>query len=250
MNILIVDDDPVALKILETILLKYSHKVEQAASVKEAKIVLKKYPNMDLIISDIMMPIQDGFDLLNYLKSDRLLKRIPVILCTALGNFESVQKALKLNVIGYVLKPIDAKILIEKVKYAEKQQFKTIMIVDDEELIRTILTKTFERDGWHVVTAANGQGAVNLLKDNQPTLVVSDIAMPEMDGFKLLLIIKEMYPNLPVVLISGQGEWRRDQIIAAGADEFISKPFKNTDILTSIDSVLERRAHANINRRG
>jgi CheY-like chemotaxis protein len=249
MKILLVDDDIVSLRLQKLYLEKNSHTVETASFVLEAKAVLERHPDIALIISDVMMPNLDGFDFLQYLKSDMKLSRIPVVLCTSLNNEESVVKARDLNVAGFLVKPFDEKALIDKIKQIQQQNDRTILIVDDEETVIGLLARMLERERWTILTAANGEQAINQIKENKINIVISDIYMPGMSGIDLLLQIKELDPALPVILISGQAKWGRDQVIAAGADEFIAKPFRPMDILASIENVLERKKYANINRR-
>lgn len=249
MKILLVDDDVVTLRILKLLLQKNNHDVQTASYVLEARAVLERHPDIGLIISDVMMPNLDGFDLLQYLKSDIKHSSIPVILCTSLNNDESVVKARDLNVAGFLVKPFDEDLLIEKVKQVERQNYRTILIVDDEEIVIGLLARMLKRERWTVLTAMNGEQALNQIKENKINIVISDIHMPGMSGIDLLLQIKELDPSLPVILISGQAKWGRDQVIAAGADEFIAKPFRQIDILASIENVLERKKYANINRR-
>ncbi len=248
MNILVVDDDPVSLKVLALILQKHSHDVKTAVSAREAIAILQKRQDIDLIISDIMMPNIDGFALLRLLKTDRRLRRLPVILCTSTESEEAVMKARDLKVIGYIVKPVNARVLMEKVGLVEAQTDQTILVVDDEEMMRSLLAMTLKRDGWSVLTAGCVEDAIDLLEQNETMIVLSDIRMPGRDGFELLSHIKETDPSMPVLLMSGHGEWSRDQVVAAGADDFIAKPFRNTEILKCIDALLERRARANSHR--
>jgi CheY-like chemotaxis protein len=241
MKILIVDDDRVSLKVQKLALQKGNYEVETASCVIEAKAVLERHPDIALIISDIMMPNLDGFDFLRYLKSNNKMNRIPVILCSSLNSEESVVKARDLNVVGFLVKPFDEQTLITKVKQIEQQNNRIILVVDDEEIVTSLLSRMLERERWTTLVASSGEEALSLIKSNKVTIVISDIHMAGMDGIQLLLYIKEFNPNLPVILISGQAKWGRNQIIATGADEFIAKPFRNIEILASIDTVIERR---------
>ena len=109
-----------------------------------------------------------------------------------------------------------------------------ILVVDDEELIRGILVNILNREGYKVMSAASGTDAIEILKSNKVVMVMSDIAMPGMDGFELLSYVKEYDMSIPVILISGRNEYSRDDIVTTGADDFIPKPFHNTEILTRV----------------
>lgn len=234
MKILIVEDDAYSLKLIVSILEKNSFEVELMKSARDALNFLKKGEVVDLIISDIMMPEIDGFKFVRLLNIDKRLSKIPVILCTALTNKASIVKAIEIGVAGYLIQPIKEAALIAKVKKVLENRPGAILVVDDEELVRNLLVTSLKRDGYRVLTAESGGTAINLLKNNKVSLVMSDIAMPGMDGFDLLVHVKEVDMALPVILMSGRGQYKRDEILALGANDFISKPFYNTEILARV----------------
>ncbi len=101
----------------------------------------------------------------------------------------------------------------------------TILIVDDEESIRRSLAGVLTDEGYEVATAASGRIALDVLRESQPDLALLDIAMPEMDGVETLRRLKEMRPELPVVMISGHGTIETAvKTTRMGAYDFIEKP--------------------------
>ena len=98
-----------------------------------------------------------------------------------------------------------------------------------------------EREGLESVATNNGKMALEKLEDpkNNIGIIISDIEMPEMDGLDLLKAVKKDYPDLPVILITGKGgRFNRNDVEDAGADGYITKPFKNTDIILTVKSSL------------
>ena len=241
MKVLVVDDDSLSLRVAVSILEKNSFEVEAMSCVRDALDFLEKCEYVDVIVSDIMMPNIDGFSFVRHMKTDKRLSKIPVILCTSLNDKASLVKAIEAGVHGYIVKPVKADVLVAKVKKAVESNPGAILVVDDEELIRNLLVATLKRDGYKVLVAGFGEEAIELVKTNKVGLVISDIAMPEMDGFELLAHLKEEDMSIPVILMSGRSEYSRDDIIAVGANDFIAKPFRNTEILTRVRTHHKRK---------
>lgn len=229
-KILVVEDDKVSLKLITSILEKEEHEVLTAFSGKDAIGQLEK-GLVDLIILDVMMPGMDGMQFLKYLKSVPRLSRIPVIMCTALHDAKTVTTIAEMGIQDYITKPIKKEVLLEKVKKVLKQGTDSVLIVDDEKLIQNLLSRAVEREGLKAITASSGEEALDLLDKYKVKLVISDISMPGMNGLELLVKIKEKYPTLPVLLITGHaGQYTKEEVLAAGADSYITKPFKNIEI--------------------
>ncbi len=239
MRILVVEDDAFSLKLIVSMLEKHSIEVEAVGSAKAALDFLEKGEFVDVIISDVMMPHMDGFAFVRQLNIDRRLNKIPVILCTVLNDKASLVKGIEAGIAGYVVKPVKEAILISKVKKVAESCSGAVLVVDDEEPILNLLVATLKRDGYRVLSAKSGSEALEKLNNNKVVLVVSDIAMPEMDGFELLSHVKEADMSIPVILMSGRNEYSRDDIVATGADDFIPKPFHNTEILVRVRTHLK-----------
>jgi CheY-like chemotaxis protein/anti-sigma regulatory factor (Ser/Thr protein kinase) len=120
-----------------------------------------------------------------------------------------------------------------------------VLVVDDQEALRTLLSRLLEREGFEPVEAADGEQAVELFKSQLPLVVVSDIMMPRMDGLALLTEIKRIDHNATVILMTGQGN--EDVLLKAlrgGATNFFKKPFKVQDLIDEIRKVVEFRLEA------
>jgi two-component system response regulator AtoC len=112
---------------------------------------------------------------------------------------------------------------------------KRILIVDDEPSIRMVLRAHLTRSGYQVTAAENGAEAIALLRNEEFHLVVSDLKMPIVGGMKLLSHCQEVYPGLPVVLITAHGTV--DSAVAAiksGAHDYVTKPFDSDELLPII----------------
>ena len=100
-----------------------------------------------------------------------------------------------------------------------------LLIVDDEEGIRKALRRNFELEGYNVITADSGNKALEIIRSNKIDFVISDIRMPDGDGEMLLIEIKKMNPEIPVVvLITGFSEMTRKDALSKGAFDLLFKP--------------------------
>jgi len=116
MSILIVDDNAMNAKIIEYNLQRHEYQTITATSASEALTCLETMPEIQLVISDIMMPEIDGLELLKRINQHKEWRNIPVIMCTALSDAETVQKAAIAGCRHYIIKPIKAVQLIQKVR--------------------------------------------------------------------------------------------------------------------------------------
>jgi len=243
-KILVVEDDRISAKIVCTTLKKRNHEAVVARSGVEALEYLSKGGQVDLIVSDIMMPDMDGLQLLQKLKSDRRFRLIPVILTTALNDQDTVMKGLKLGAAGYIAKPIEPQMLADKVDEVGDKLPGAILVVDDEEVMLKVLTRILERQGHRVITASSGEKALEALRGNKISLLFSDIVMSPMSGLELASQVKKENPDLPVLLMTGQTtKHLKEEMLAARADGFIAKPFKNTEVLAEVDRLLRSTAN-------
>ena len=119
----------------------------------------------------------------------------------------------------------------------------TVLVVDDEERIRSSLRGILGDEGFRVLDTGDPAGVMDLIARENPALVLLDIWMPNIDGIELLRRIKAERPEVRVIMISGHGNIQN--AVAAtrlGAADFIEKPFSVSGLLTSIERVLERES--------
>ena len=113
----------------------------------------------------------------------------------------------------------------------------TVLVVDDSPTIRRILGLTLERAGFRVIAEANGQSALDRLKDLVPRVVLLDIAMPDLDGYEVCKRIKQDPRTMavPVIMLSGKGAFF-DKVKGhmAGATEYLTKPFETPEVLAVV----------------
>ena len=107
----------------------------------------------------------------------------------------------------------------------------SILIVDDEEMMRTLLNRILSREGYKIRSAEDGVVALEALKAERFDIIISDMKMPRMDGFELLKIVKNEYPKIGVIIMTAYGDtYTVKDALLLGADEYITKPFKSYEI--------------------
>jgi two-component system KDP operon response regulator KdpE len=115
-----------------------------------------------------------------------------------------------------------------------------ILVVDDEERMVRFIRLNLEHDGFRVIEAFNGTQAINKVRSNLPDLVLLDIMMPDIDGFEVLRIIREV-STIPVIMLTAKGE-EDDRVrgLELGADDYITKPFSPRELVSRVKAVLRR----------
>lgn len=115
-----------------------------------------------------------------------------------------------------------------------------ILVVDDEQDVRSILREVLERAGFAVAEAADGESALTAIHARRPSLVILDLGLPRLRGTEVLRVLRAE-GNLPVIILSGQGE-ELDRILGLelGADDFVAKPFSPREVVARVTSVLRR----------
>jgi len=119
----------------------------------------------------------------------------------------------------------------------------TILVVDDEPIVRDVIVRYLNRDGFETLEAGDGEDARRLVETGNPSLVVLDLMLPGLDGLELCRWIRGR-SDLPVIMLTARGE-EADRIVGLelGADDYVTKPFSPRELATRVKTVL-RRAHA------
>ena len=117
-----------------------------------------------------------------------------------------------------------------------------ILVVDDEEQMRDLLAKVLERKGYQVSVSGDGAEALALLEKEPADLVVTDVRMPGLNGMEALRAIKELNPEIVVIIMTAFGSIDQAvQAVKEGAYDYINKPFKIDEMLLTIEKALEER---------
>ncbi len=238
-TILVIDDDPSVIKQLEVELSAGHYQVMTAPDAKSAINLLEKDRVCNLIITDIIMPGGDGISLIKTLKAKTRTKRIPIMVYSSAHDQTTVAKALEAGAIDFIAKPLQPSGVCNRVQRALDRGAVTVLIIDDNLVILDLIARVVSREGFQIMVATNAEDGLRLFHDKRVDAVISDIGLPGMNGLEFLVCVKEKNSRTPVLLITGNGgQFTKDDAVAAGADGYITKPFKNTEIASKLNSLI------------
>tara|TARA_B100000900_G_scaffold276711_1_gene236591 strand:+ start:1718 stop:6598 length:4881 start_codon:yes stop_codon:yes gene_type:complete len=232
-SVLVIDDDPNAQNLMKKFLIKENYNILQATSgPKGLDLAAKHLP--DLITLDVMMPEMDGWEVLAALQNNEITKNIPVIMLT-MTNEQDI--GYSLGATDYLTKPVDWNNLSKILKKHEiETESQSILIVEDDEITRDMLTKSLETNDFKVIVAKNGKEALERVTKTKPALILLDLMMPEMDGFEFAERLREKkeWLDIPVVVITAKDLTKEDHNRLKGNVEAImQKGSYNKDELLS-----------------
>ncbi|MBI2755472.1 MAG: response regulator [Chloroflexi bacterium] len=120
-----------------------------------------------------------------------------------------------------------------------------LLVVDDNPVNRDLLGRTLQRAGYEVCEAEDGARALEVIENDGADLVLLDLLMPGMDGYQVCRAIRQnpRTAMLPVIMVTASGEQEKVQAIEAGADDFIPKPFNQSELLARVRSLLRIKAY-------
>ncbi|MEB3224430.1 MAG: hybrid sensor histidine kinase/response regulator [Synechococcus sp.] len=271
--VLIVDDSITVRELLSMSFTKAGYRVEQARDGQEAWEKLRGGLPCELVFCDIEMPRMDGLELLSRIQKDENLAKIPVAMLTSRGADRHRQMAAELGASAYFTKPYLEEVLLDAAQKmrqgdvllagstrqptraeADAGDFEPlddvsvkvtapkILIVDDSVTVRELLAISFQKAGYHVERARDGQDALNQLLENPDfSLVFCDIEMPRLDGLALLGEIQK-YPDLshiPIAMLTSRGAGRHRKIAAEwGAKAYFTKPYVEDHLLEAAQRLI------------
>ena len=247
-KILIADDDPHIVALISSRLRANQYEVVIARdAVQTMSQVRKEKPN--LIILDMKMPAGGGNSVLENLGRSIDVFNTPVLVMTAYPSDATRQKALEMGAADFITKPFKPEEILTKVKKAlgetepkeSHPRAKKILVVDDNPNIVKLLEYRLKANEYEVVTAYDGEEALAKVHQAKPDLMILDVVIPKIDGYKVLSILRadERYKGIPVVMLTAHGQARDvEKGLELGAVSYITKPFKPEMLLGVIEGAL------------
>ena len=235
----IIDDDPDILKLLKMYLEDEGFHVVTAETAARGLVIAQEL-KPDALVLDVLLPDQDGFNVLETLKSNSETAQIPVLI---LSVIKEKLKGMNLGAAEYLVKPVGHSLLKTTIqKILEKSgRPKTILIVDDEEDTLHLLRDRLNEEGFHTVEASNGKDAIAKATENCPDLILLDIMMPEVNGWDVMeeLQRKETTASIPVVVLSAAtAEADLQRGYRMGIKNYLTKPFEIRELVSEIKKVV------------
>lgn len=245
-RILVIEDNTLNLKLVRDVLQFAGHDVSEARSGEDGLQLAQRHPP-DLVLMDLQLPGMDGFEALQRLRQGILRQGVPVVAVTALAMAEDRERAAQAGFDGYLEKPISVRALPGQIEEflteargatAEDAPVR-VLAVDDTPANLRLLEAVLMPKGYRVVTATSGSDALEVLARGGVDLVLLDVVMPEMDGYDVCRRIRAIPETefLPVVMITASGSEQRLAALESGADDFVSKPFDQSELLARVASL-------------
>jgi len=267
MRVLVCDDNSVSREILSQALQSFSFEVTEAASGKEAIAELERACEgkpFELVLMDWKMPGMDGMEATRLIKKNSHLSHIPaVLMVTAYGREEVMQQADNAGMDAFLIKPVNHSILFNTImdvfgkavdkkmnlkkkgaweeEAVEKIRGARVLLAEDNKINQQVATELLEIVGLIVTVAENGKEAVDFIK-NAPSneyydVLLTDLQMPEMDGFEVTRTVREVlsYPDLPIIAMTAHAMVEeQEKCFKAGMNDHIAKPIVPENLYSTL----------------
>ena len=196
---------------------------------------------------DLGLPDMDGWQALNELRAEPGAADLRVVAFTAHAMVGDRERALAAGFDGYLSKPIDFATFADSVAgfLPMSRERPLILAVDDEPANLALLRKLLTRQGYDVVEAVDGLSALSAVAEHQPDLVCLDVMMPGLDGIEVCQRLRRQpeYAGLPILLLTALDRTEdKARGLEAGANDFLSKPFDESELSARLRSLLRTKA--------
>jgi two-component system, sensor histidine kinase and response regulator len=264
LRVLIVDDNATNRKILHDVTLAKHMQPVLATSVDEAFGLLQQAEDagnpIRLVLSDVNMPDQDGFDFASLIRSDRRFDDVEIIFLTSAGREGDLQRCEELRIAARLMKPVKQSELFEVVvrtlgidpldgQFHFEETKRTvhlpplrILLVEDSIANQKVALAILNEHSHTVVIANNGRQALDLLAGQEFDVVLMDVQMPEMDGHTATANIRALEKNTdrhqPIIAMTAHAlAGDREKCLAVGMDDYVSKPVRREDLFLALARV-------------
>ena len=261
-RVLVIEDNTASLDLMVYLLKAFGH-VPLVARDGLQGIALARSERPDLILCDIQLPGADGIQVCEELKKDPALKNIPIVAATAYAMVGDREKLLTQGFDGYLSKPIDPQTFMERLapfienvtttrpeasgdasaadtESARVNHGETILVVDNSPVNINLSRSMLEPFGYKIIEAKSVDDAMKVLHEQAPDVIMSDLHMPDKDGFDFIEIVKSdaALRSIPFIFISSTmwAEHERDHALSLGAARFIIRPIEPQALIAEIES--------------
>jgi two-component system cell cycle response regulator len=265
-RILLIEDNPANLELMTYLLRTFGH---QPVTAQDGQAGLDEAmrSDFDLILCDIQLPKLDGYEIARQVKARPALRRTPLVAVTALAMVGDRDRVLAAGFDGYIAKPIVPRTFVaqaEQFLRAEQRlmtraaperpaqpaptlvanRLGLILALDNSPVNLQLIRSTFEPSGYEVVTADTVATALELARERQPDLILSDLHMPGENGYDFIRAVKAdpMLSPIPFVFLSST-VWRdADRLdgLALGAQRFLLRPISPQSLLAEVKAAIQK----------
>lgn len=263
-RILIIEDNPANLELMAYLLQAFGHSVVTSEDGRQGISAARQH-HPDIVLCDVQLPDIDGFEVLRVLKTDAATRSTPVVAVSALAMVGDRERGLASGFDGYLSKPIDPQSFVPEieqflaaeqrgeapVKRREDSQARgkdvrgargSVLVVDDSATNRELIFDTLTPFGYEVRLASSVAEGIDFAGASRPDLVLSDLHMPEEDGFHLIRRLRadERFAGLPIILVSSSLWGVRDRQTAAelGVARFLFRPLEPQLLISEVSRCL------------
>jgi PAS domain S-box-containing protein len=266
MRVLAVDDNETNRKILDGMIAHWGMRSTCVSSgpgaLKELIAARDAADPYTLILTDVHMPIMDGFELMRRIRNTDGFEQVPIVILTSAGRRGDAARCEELMVSGYLVKPVRRSDLREAIAQtlgghqplsttqsdSEPHQIPAlphgkslrILVAEDNPVNQRLATRLLEKRGHQVAVVQNGREALTALEQSQFDLVLMDVQMPVMDGIEAVMAIRSKERNTEIhqtviALTAHTMKGDEERCLAAGMDGYLSKPIRQQEL----DAILE-----------
>jgi signal transduction histidine kinase/CheY-like chemotaxis protein len=267
LKVLIVDDNATNRRILEEMLRTWGLRPTSAQSASAAWSILSGNAGepFSLLITDVMMPGKDGFELVSDVRANEALAHTPVIMLESGGRRGDAARRRELGIAGHLIKPVRESDLLQLIltavggrgghlspqEPANRPVFHTnrrklrVLVAEDNAVNQRLALRLLEKLGHVATIAGNGSEAVAAVRNEPFDLVLMDVQMPEMDGFQATMAVREWERSTGahhtiIAMTAHALKGDEERCLAAGMDGYIPKPIEVNRLRACLESVQSR----------
>lgn len=280
-RILVVDDNPTNVKLLEARLSSDYYTVVTADNGRDAIEICKK-GECDIILLDVMMPQMSGFEVCRILKADPETLHVPIVLLTALDGVQDRIEGLQAGADDFLTKPfrdlelmarvkslLRVKLLVDELRmramtahdvhmellfervFESPAPDEAVLVVDDRETSASKIRSTLMRAGYQVVIEADHEKALAYASEHNPFLGIVNLDLKDFDGLRLCSQMRQLEAtrNLPLLAISDEGEEEQlSRALDMGVNDFVRRPIEVNELAARCQTQLRRRRYSDFLR--
>jgi CheY-like chemotaxis protein len=235
-TVLVVEDDEAVRLFTVTVLRGLGYNVMEARGGPEAIVAAEGYQfSIHLMVTDVVMPRMNGRDLADFMAPKR--PAMKVLFVSGYAENVAIGQGNLSPGLSFLSKPFTPETLAQKVRKVLDEPIpkKRVLVIDDEPSVRDLFQHALETSGYDVVTAANGNSALRLLRDTTVDLVVTDLVMPEKEGLETVRELRRDFPQVRILAVSGVGGGQYLRIAKIlGADHVMQKPVSPSNLVAKV----------------